>query len=269
MWPEKWKESIALLWDLTHPGAEPKVLAVEKGWGESFPFSPNGRWLATKSGSTVLLWNLTNPDADPIVLKHEDSVRDVSFSPDGRWLATNSDDGALQHSLTFGTVRLWNLTSPAVEPKVLAKHEGWVTDVSFSPDGRWLVTSAANEKTARLWDLTDLNAEPKVLTGHEGRVTDVSFSPDGRWLATASWNKTARLWDLTSPGVKPTGLAGLESAVRVFAFSPDSRWLATVSSHPYWEKALVHWAPGGEPTVVALWDLTNPTGPIELHGKKC
>ncbi len=76
-------------------------------------------------------------------------------------------------------------------------HEGEVTSVAISPNGRWLVTGSY-DKTARLWDLTseDAAASAVVLRGHEDALMSVAISADGRWLVSGSYDKTARLWDL-------------------------------------------------------------------------
>ena len=77
---------------------------------------------------------------------------------------------------------------------VLLGHKDVITSAEFSPDGRYILTSASQDQTVRLWDsggnfLT-------VLQGHTGWINTAVFSPDGRYVLTASLDKTARLWDL-------------------------------------------------------------------------
>jgi len=128
--------------------------------------------------------------------------------------------------------------------------ERYVTDMVFSPDGRWLAT-ASQVNTALLWDVTDPTAAAIVLQGHTDLVDAVAFSPDGRWLVTASRDTTARLWNVTEPTADPIVLRGHEESVTAVAFSLDGRWLATASSD----------------ATARLWNVADPTiNPIVLRG---
>jgi hypothetical protein len=78
-----------------------------------------------------------------------------------------------------------------------------VEAVTFSPDGRWLV-SGSSDATARLWDLTanDPAASSVVLRGHGSAIHAVCVSPDNRRVVTASGQTgqdqrgAVRIWDL-------------------------------------------------------------------------
>jgi hypothetical protein len=85
--------------------------------------------------------------------------REAAFSPDGRWLANGGRArgglGTLWHGLTGAggageAVRLWRVADGALV-QILEGPED-VMHVGFSPDGRWLVTSADNGAVT-LWRL--------------------------------------------------------------------------------------------------------------------
>jgi WD40 repeat protein/serine/threonine protein kinase len=132
-------------------------------------------------------------------------------------------------------------------PRVLAGHAGWVSSVSFSPDGRRLA-SGSHDSTVRVWDLAGGGA-PCVLKGHEGLATSVSFSPDGRHLASGSADSTVRVWDLAGGGA-PCVLKGHTDGVWSVSFSPDGRRLAS----------------GGGDRKVRVWDLGARGDPQFLEG---
>jgi len=110
---------------------------------------------------------------------------------------------------------------------VLYGHAHWVTDASFSPDGRRIVTSS-RDKTARIWDAR-AGAQMLVLRGHTDAVLSARFSPDGKRIVTSSEDGTARVWDAAT-GAQLKLIRGHSNAVISAGFSPDGRWIVTGSA---------------------------------------
>ncbi|MEV5830740.1 serine/threonine-protein kinase [Spirillospora sp. NPDC052242] len=206
------------------------ALLLEEGPPETFPtygdyeehiasvaFRPDGRYLATASGSRVRLWETATGRESGVSFNGQvgAKVEAVAFSPDGGLLAAAADD----------RVRVWN-ASTGRRVADLEGHIGTVTDVAFAPDGRTIATGGTDQ-SARLWDVAAARATA-VLTGHGGSVSAVAFAPDGRTLATGGRDGTVRLWDVATRRTTATldGDADADAVLAV-AFSPDGKTLAT------------------------------------------
>ncbi|WP_414550925.1 toll/interleukin-1 receptor domain-containing protein, partial [Anabaena sp. CCY 0017] len=120
----------------------------------------------------------------------------------------------------------------------LEGHSGTVMSVSFSPDGKTLV-SASYDKTIKLWNL-DTGKEIRTLSGHTNTVRSVSFSPDGKTLVSGSQDKTIKLWNLDT-GKEIRTLSGHTNSVWSVSFSPDSKTLVS----------------GSQDKTIKLWNLNT------------
>lgn len=147
----------------------------------------------------------------------------VAFSPDGRLLATGS---------WKGKVTLWEPGEGAVVRTL--GDAGFVTMMSFSPDGRTLVVCSQGTGVW-LYDVATGERRP-IARGHAGWVADAVISPDGRTLATGGVDQTLRLWDLAS-GRQTRVLLGHSYVVSRVAWSPDGQIVAS----------------GGQDGTVRLW----------------
>jgi len=107
----------------------------------------------------------------------------------------------------------------------LQGHTDVISSVSFSPDGKMLVSASA-DNTVRLWNVSD-GSSALVITGKDGPVYDASLSPDGQTLAMSPERSTVQLWDARD-GVLLRRLESENSSISV-AFSPDARFVAAGS----------------------------------------
>ena len=113
------------------------------------------------------------------------------------------------------------------ERMMLRGHEGEVYGVTFSPDGR-LLLSGGQDGTIRLWD-PQRGESLRVIRAHGSCTNDLHFSLDGRLLASSSCDRTVKLWDTAAWGEKLT-FDGHRDDVLCVRFSPDGNRVASGDS---------------------------------------
>jgi WD40 repeat protein len=127
-----------------------------------------------------------------------------------------------EYPTTSPFVALQTILNNIQEHNQIKAHQRAILDVSFSPDGKSIVT-ASIDGTARLWNLA---GEPLAeLTGHQDAIYSASFSPNGQRVATASDDGSVRLWDLT--GQQIAEFKGHQGRVFDANFSPDGQQIVT------------------------------------------
>ncbi|NMG06043.1 TIR domain-containing protein [Brasilonema sp. UFV-L1] len=75
---------------------------------------------------------------------------------------------------------------------ILRGHNGLISRVEWSPDGKMLASSSF-DRTIKLWNI-ETGECCNTLKGHSGRVWSVAWSPDEKLIASGSADNTIRLW---------------------------------------------------------------------------
>jgi len=109
----------------------------------------------------------------------------MALSPDNQVLVTAT-------GFSDAPIHVWDAATGKLITR-LEGHTGWVGELTFSRDGHWLASAAADQ-TLRLWETSGWT-EARVFRGHEDEVHTVAFSPDGRMLASGSKDGSIMLWD--------------------------------------------------------------------------
>jgi WD40 repeat protein len=197
-------------------------------------FNAAGDLVVTACGDGIArLWNVATGQMTDALLKCQGAALfDAAFSRDGRHLviATAGDESMGQ---------VWDLaTRQPLGPPL--KHDSWVYQARFSPDGR-LVVTASFDTTARVWEV---GTGRLVRTfKHRLPVKCAQFSPDGRYVLTASWDFVAQLWDVAKGEAVGPPLKH-SSYLAHAAFSPDGRRVVTASVRgvtTLWDLAPNNW----------------------------
>jgi WD40 repeat protein len=217
------KDHTARVWDIRTGKAITPPLEHE-AMVQSCDLSPDGKWVATASGSNAYVWDGTTGRKVTTFRQHANWVQTVRFDPNGKRLLTASSDH---------TARLWDALSGRELLSPL-RHTNDVRLAEFSPNGKIIAT--ASGQFAQIWDA----ATGQKLTAplfHDLPVWCLQFSPDGHRLATgqggnpdlswtASYKAAGILWD-TITGQRVIGPMWHDGSIKKIVFSPDGRYCAT------------------------------------------
>lgn len=142
------------------------------------------------------------------------SAGGLAFSPKGLRVA-------IAH---YGGVTLW-FPNAVAAPETFA-WKGSHLDVTFSPDGRFLVT-AMQEPTLHGWRLAD--AKDMRMSGYSAKVRSMAWTADGKGLAT-SGSEQLILWPFGSKdgpmGKQPRMLAPYQKRAVAVACHPKQEIVA-------------------------------------------
>ena len=188
-------------------------VATAKGgaWIDALALHPDGS-VAYAAGRTVVARDAKGRER---TLTAPSTARGLAFAPKGYRLAAAHYNG----------VSLWypNHETPAE----MVEWKGSHIDVTWSPDGRFVV-STMQENALHGWRLQPDRGHMR-MSGYPAKVRSVSWSSDGHWLAT-SGAEAAIVWPFDSKE-GPTGKAPRECGVRParvsrVAFHPKALVLA-------------------------------------------
>ena len=188
-------------------------------------FLPNGDLVVQDRDRSVGIWNRQNDSFFDFLLPAFTILRLLAVSSQGRlalqaYREDSNENEILLYNSTTGATQTLDVGSPAetcaaafslegklalgfydgtIEIRDSAKgsyeklegHSKMIGALSFSPDGKFLV-SGSEDKTLRLWELS---TQTQSLIGtHSWGVNSVAFSPDGKQIASICAGSTVQIW---------------------------------------------------------------------------
>jgi WD40 repeat protein len=149
------------------------------------------------------------------------SAGGLAFAPKGFRLAVAHYNGAT----------LWFPNAPDAKPEKL-EWKGSHLDVTFSPDGRFLVT-AMQEPMLHGWRLVD--GKHMRMSGYAAKVRSLTWGPGAKWLATSGSTQLV-IW----PFAGKDGPMGKSPKV----LSPSEHRISAVAAHPKQEVCAIGYEDG-------------------------
>lgn len=196
-------------------GSATQIAEAPRKWINVVAGGPQGA-VAYAHGKTSFV---TLADGTVKEFAEERTVEALAFAPKGLRIAAARYNGVSLHWV--------NTSSPAADLEWKGAHTG----VTFSPDGRFLVTTM-QENALHGWKLDGKASDARHMrmTGYPSKVKSYSWSPKGKWLAT-SGAPAAIVWPFSAKD-GPMGKAPLELGTRAnilatcVAFHPVEEVLA-------------------------------------------
>ncbi len=239
---------IIRLWDVAtgrerHPSEDPQ------GFIDFVRYSTDGSSLVSISrDSRVLWWDLATQTPRRQFTWMGADRRPTALSPDGNTLALGD---LTDFKERLCEVRLFDVRT-GKPGRLLGKQKGMAGNFAFSPDGRLLVASGAEDDLIHIWDAGS-GKEMRQIKVVPNRDMALCFSPDSKALAcgiagraNSPAGRALYLWDVAS------GKERTQFKVRIqestygpqVAFSPDGRILAFATAEQ-------------NTALVRLWDTAN------------
>ncbi|MEG4293087.1 hypothetical protein QUB76_30310, partial [Microcoleus sp. D2B6] len=122
--------------------------------------------------------------------------------------------------------RLQEIVYNVRERNRLEGHTDTITDISFSPDGKF-IASSSKDKTVKLWNRDGSEKKPALQGKYRYEFTSVAFSPDSQIIAAGNKDNKIYLWRMN--GTLITTLMGHTDWATNIRFSPDGKTIVSGS----------------------------------------
>jgi len=184
-----WDKKV-MIWSEPGEGGEwarVQVLEDHTNYIYAVCFSPDGKQLATGSwDESIKTYNFNDGSAilAHTLEGHTNTVNSLSFSPDCKLLCSGSYDMS---------IKFWNPADGSLVKSIDKAHTsfGGVSSVSYSPNGRILVSAGRYDKTMKIWDAETF--ELKHTFKQEFNTIQAIFTADSDFMVSANGDNTVRI----------------------------------------------------------------------------
>jgi len=107
-----------------------------------------------------------------------------------------------------------------------AAHQGHVTSVGLSPDGKRAVSGGSNG-AIKVWDIASGKELTTFSGAHTGRIYHVEFSPDGKRIVSCDGSGEINIWDAADVNKPITSIRHGAGWIPYVSFSPDGNQIAS------------------------------------------
>jgi WD40 repeat protein len=211
-------------WDFTLK--EPVLQTATREQGGRFPrsfsatFSPDAKFLAFTEAGRIRLIDAETGLEKSSMPAFEQGIASLAFSPDGGLIAASPFFTEVETS-----IKLFSTTTGA-EVGRLAGHVSWIPAVTFSSDGKRMISAGADQ-TVRIWNVAE-RQELAALRGHHSEVNCVALSSDGKTIVSGCKDGTLFGWDAERADRKKP-FETLPAQVASMEFFPDSHALLSIN----------------------------------------
>lgn len=186
---------------------------------ELVAFHPDGKMIVALGNKEVKLWNLNGEEIQ--TLHHKETIQAFRFSLDGQTIATRSRQEVKLWSRSGQELQILKSSGLTTPLRFSTKGYGWFEYVTFSPDGRTIIT--IDTGNVNLWSkegklLRNLSTLMAYTVAPNSNNTAILTShPEGARL----WNYQGKLlYVFKHPAYSPL----------VISWSPDNQIVATAGS---------------------------------------
>jgi serine/threonine protein kinase/WD40 repeat protein len=191
-------------------------------------FQTDGRWLfvVCAAGQILVIHSKTH---EVIRTMDHKAHADPVWTVPRRWIAVSPDNSKFA-TVGLGNwlgapymVRVWDPNSG--QALYAVKHNMWIYDASFSPDGKWLGTASA-DNTVRIWDAS--SGKEIACLVHPYWVITIQFDKSSQKILTACLDGSARLWDWPNGSIEQEYIH--DDEVKNAKFAMNESVVVTVSN---------------------------------------